>query len=83
MTAAWQKMLEEDNLTLYEAINICHSMEATKAQLCVMTTHGETDTVAVHKLHNECKSGVVRLSRIVNCRNCDFNYQPRQCPAYG
>ena len=29
---ARQRMLEENNLTLAKAINICHSMEATKAQ---------------------------------------------------
>ena len=39
-------------------------MEATKAQLRVMTTRSETDTVTVHELHNECKSEVVRPSRI-------------------
>ena len=44
---ARQRMLEEDNLTLANAINICDSMEATKAQLCVMMIRG-TDTVTVH-----------------------------------
>ena len=46
-------MFEEDKLTLAKA-NICHSM-STKAQLRVMTTRSETDTVTVHELHNKCK----------------------------
>ena len=75
-------MLEEDNPTLATAINMCRSMEATKSQLRVMTTRGETDTVTVHELHNEGKSEAVRPSRIANCRNCGFKHQPRQCPAY-
>ena len=69
----------EDNPTIATAINICRSMEATKAQLRVMTTRGETDTVAVCELHNKCKSEAVRPSR---CRNCGFKHQPRQCSAY-
>ena len=73
----------EDNLTLAKAINICHSMEATKAQLRVMTTRSETDTVTVHELHNEGKSKAVCPSRFANCRNCGSKHQPRQCPAYG
>ena len=80
---ARQRMLEEDNLTLATAISICRSMEATKAQLRVMTTRSETDTVTVHELHNEGKSKTVRPSRIANCRNCGFKHQPRQCLAYG
>ena len=80
---ARQRMLEEDNLTLAKAINICHSIEATKAQLCVMTTRSATDTVTVHELHNEGKSEAVRPSRFANCRNCGSKHQPRQCPAYG
>ena len=39
-------MLEEGNLTLAKAIDICHSMEATKAQLRIMTTRSEIDAVA-------------------------------------
>ena len=69
--AARQRTLEEDNLTLAKAINICHSMETTKAQLRVMTTRSETDTVTVHELHSEGRS------------NCGSKHQPRQCPAYG
>ena len=80
---ARQRMLEENNLTLAEAINICRSMEATKAQLRFMTTRSETDTVTVHELHNEGKSKAVRPSRFANCRNCGSKHQPRQCPAYG
>ena len=76
-----QRMLE-DNLTLAKAINICHSMEATKAQLRLMTTRSETDAVTVHELHNEGKSKAVRPSRFANFRNCGFKHQPRQCPAY-
>ena len=80
---ARQRMLEEDNLTLAKAINICHSMEAAKTQLRVMTTRSKTDTVTVHELHNEGKSKAVRPSRFANCRNCGtFKHQPRQCPAY-
>ena len=30
---ARQRMLEEEELTLQKAINICHTIEATKAQL--------------------------------------------------
>ena len=81
--AARQRMLEEDNPTLATAINICRSMEATKAQLRVMTTRGETDTVTVHELYNEGRSKAVRPSRIANCGNCGFKHQPRQCPACG
>ena len=77
--AARQRMLE-DNPT---AINICRSMEATKAQLRVMTTRGETDTVTVHELYNEGRSKAVRLSRIANCGNCGFKHQPKQCPGCG
>ena len=80
---ARQRMLEEDNLTLAKAINICHSMETTKAQLRVMTTRSETDTVTVHELHSEGRSKAVRPSRFANCRNCGSKHQPRQCPAYG
>ena len=76
-------MLEEDNLTLDKAINLCHSMEATKAQLGVMTTRSETNTVTVHELHNECKSEAVRPSSIVNYQNCGSKHELRQCPAYG
>ena len=81
--AARQRMIEEDNPTLATAINICRSIEATKAQLRVMMTCGETDTVTVRELHNKCKSEAVRPSRIANCRNCGSKHQPRQCPAYG
>ena len=63
-------MLEEGNLTLAKAIDICHSMEATKAQLRVMTTRIETNTVMVYELHNECKSEAVCPLRFANCRNC-------------
>ena len=80
---ARQRMLEEDNLTLARAIHICHSMEAMKAQLRVMTTRSATDTVTVHELHNESKSKAVHLSRFANCRNCGSKHRPRQCPAYG
>ena len=40
---ARQRTLEENNLASAKAINICQSMETTKAQLRVMTTHSETD----------------------------------------
>ena len=55
---AWQTMFEEDKLTLAKAINICHSMEARKAQLRVMTTRSKTATV--HELRNKRKSKAVR-----------------------
>ena len=55
---ARQRMLEVDNLTLAKAINICHSMEAAKTQLRVMTTRSKTDTVTVHELDNEGKSKI-------------------------
>ena len=80
---AKQRMFEEENLTLAKAINICHSMEAAKAQLRVIMARSETDTVTVHELHNKCKSEAVRPSRIANWQNCGSKHQPRQCPAYG
>ena len=58
-------------------------MEAMKAQLRVMTTRSETDTVTVYELHNKCKSEAVCPPLTANCRNCDSKHQPRQCLAYG
>ena len=57
-------------------------MKATKAQLRVMTTHGETDIVTVHEFHNEYKSEAVRPSRIANCQNPGSKHQSRQYPTY-
>ena len=59
-------MLKEDDVELAKAMNIgtvCHSMEATKAQLPVIMTRSETDSVTIYELHNKCKSETVRPSR--------------------
>ena len=74
-------MLEGDDLTLAKAINKSHLMEATTAQLQIMTTCIETDSVTVHELHNECKFEVVSSSRVMSCRNSGSKHHPRRCPA--
>ena len=55
------RMLEEDDLTLAKAVNLYHSMKATKIQLRIMTAHSETNTVTVYQLHNKYRINLLQF----------------------
>ena len=81
---ARQRMLEEEDLTLEKAINICHTLESTNAQLHFMAEKDKRENIFV----NEIKQKHGKLSsfdrpRQKSCFYCGAVHEPRQCPAYG
>ena len=81
---ARQRMLEEEDLTLEKAINICHTLESTNAQLHFMAEKDKRKNIFV----NEIKQKHGKLSsfdrpRQKSCFYCGAVHEPRQCPAYG
>ena len=82
---ARQRMLEEEELTLEKAINICHSLEATKARLHFMadkTKRTELSVNAIQKKH-QATSSFTNQPRQKPCFYCGAVHEPRRCPAFG
>ena len=81
---ARQRMLEEEELTLQKAINICHTIEATKAQLHFMAAKDQPADISVNQIkkNRETLGSYVQPCK-KTCFYCGTIHGPRQCPAYG
>ena len=78
-----QRMLEEDDLTLGKAIRM---MEATKAQMQIMSTEAEksSEEVIVNQINRNSEAVAYSSHRYSSsCQYCGLVHKPRDLPAYG
>jgi hypothetical protein len=68
-----ERLLQEPNLTLKTAMEICHAAESSKSQMQTLNPDSKVDAVE--------KSMPKRL--IKDCKYCGGSHPPRRCPAYG
>ena len=82
---ARQRMLEEEDLTLEKAINICRSIEVTKARMQYMSNEKINSSLVQEIKKDRYPSFSASNTSVSNkpCRFCDLVHLPRQCPAYG
>ena len=82
---ARQRMLEEEDLTLEKAINICRSIEVTKARMQYMSNKKINSSLVQEIKKDRYPSFSASNTSVSNkpCRFCDLVHLPRQCPAYG
>ena len=82
---ARQRMLEEEDLTLEKAINICRSIEVTKARMQYMSNEKINSSLVQEIKKDRYPSFSASNTSVSNkpCRFCDLVHLHRQCPAYG
>lgn len=89
-----EKLLQDDSLTLEEAIHQCKVMGKAKMQSKVMEAVGETSSSGTVDLIKTKKTGQVQVKGgksvykskdklIVKCTKCGKNHNINKCPAYG
>ena len=79
-------MLEEDDLTLDKAMIICRTIEATEAQMQIMSTDAKksSEEVMVNQINRNSEAAAYSSHRYSSsCQYCELVHKPRDCPAYG
>ena len=69
-----------------KAMNICRTMEATKAQMQIMPTDAKksSEEVMVNQININSEAAAYSSHRYSSsCQYCGLVHKPRSCPAYG
>lgn len=89
-TKVRERLLRETELTLNEAVRICHASEIAIQHAKTFSEHTKmsgSDNSAIaavtEKMQKSRMSKLKQQKELFNCKRCGKRHLPKQCPAYG
>lgn len=79
-----ERLLRETELTLAEAVRICHASELAQQHAKTFSDNTKTsggDSSSVAAVTGKMKQQ--KQNEMFNCKRCGKRHQPKQCPTYG